>query len=167
MREGPSHCGSPSPQSLYYKTAIIKTFCLSLIQNYLLQQKHFCLWMVFLQIMSGSSYGTFFFLIKVQMRSSSLSNCSVTQKKTQWGNMEVSVPLSWRMCSPWNWPALHACSAGSGVPPSGFGLGSSAAVCPPDSSPALPRAVSVPPSFLTVAAKTKENSRPLMLPWSN
>lgn len=57
--------------------------------------------------------------------------------------------------SPADQPALRVCSAGSGVLPSGSGLGSSAAVCPQNSSPALPPAVSVLPSSLKVAAKRK------------
>lgn len=72
-------------------------------------------------------------------------------KKTQRGKT-VDSPLC---VFPSDQPALRARSAGSGVLLSGSGLGSSAAVCPQNSSPALPPAVSVLPSSLTVAAKEK------------
>lgn len=59
--------------------------------------------------------------------------------------------------SEWNWPARRASSGASADLPSDFALGSSAAVCPLNSSPARARAASSRPSFSAVAAKTKED----------
>lgn len=57
--------------------------------------------------------------------------------------------------SEWNWPARRASSGASADLPSGFALGSSAAVCPLNSSPARAHAASSRPSFSAVAAKKK------------
>lgn len=82
---------------------------------------------------------------------------AVTNKKN------LSSPMKHVTLFPSHWPAARVRFAGSGDLPSSSGLGSSAAVCPPNSSPARPPAASSLPSFLTVAVKTKsENIKPLM-----
>lgn len=56
-----------------------------------------------------------------------------------------------------NWPAWRASSGASAGLPSGFALGSSAAVCPLNFSPARAHAAWGRPAFSAVAAKTKKN----------